>query len=418
MNVKLKIRKFMKTKHVFSSMLFVVVAFSLMLSSCKKDPEPLALESLMAGTIDLNGATSPNNVPVSPTIVATFNVEVDPATATTTNITMVQDYDDDAIDLTVTAAGKTITIVPQASLGTGALYQLSFGAGLKSVDALAITPFDRTFTTEGTFAPAGAIAHFTFEDNANDVIGPWDPAVADVIDITYTASRKAAAGNAATFNGTTSIIEIPNGDLLMNTNSFTLAFWMKTNSADKTNNHFVMGLAGWNGFQYEIYGDYTGSKLGVQYEHATGTASEDMWFPSLADLGWQGWTYAKSLTLAEMAALLKDNWTNVIFTYNAPTKVATLYFNGERMKSYDFNLWPDGDIKRGVTGLKYVGLPEGNHLALGFIQGRNNRTIGDEWADYSIPENNHFKGQLDDVRFWHKALTETEISLMYNSEKP
>ncbi|MDF1559075.1 MAG: Ig-like domain-containing protein [Bacteroidales bacterium] len=408
----------MKRRHVFSSMLFVVVAFSLMLTSCKKDPEPLALVSLMAGSIDLNGATSPNNVPVSPTIVATFNVEVDPATATTANITMVQDYDDAAIDLTVTASGKTITIVPEASLGTGALYQLSFGAGLKSVDALAITPFQRTFTTEGTFAPAGAIAHFTFEDNTNDVIGAYDPVAADVIDITYTASRKADAGKAATFNGTTSIIEIPNGDLIMNTNSFTVAFWMKTNSADKTNGHFVMGLAGWNGFQYEVFGGYDGSKFAIQYEHATGTASEDMWFPALADLGWQGWTYAKSLTIAEMTAKLKDNWINIVYTYNAPTKVGTLYFDGVKMKSFDFNLWPDGDAKRSVTGLKYAGLPAGNHLALGFIQGRNNRTISDEWADYALPGNNHFKGQLDDIRFWHKALTETEIGLMYNSEKP
>lgn len=399
-------------------MLFVAVAFSMMLSSCKKDPEPLSLESLMAGTIDLNGATSPSNVPVNPTIVATFNVDVNPATATAANITMVQDYDDAAVPLTITVSGNTITVVPQANLGTGALYQLSFGAGLMSTDALPITALQRTFTTEGTFAPAGAIAHFTFEDNANDVIGAYDPAAADVIGITYTASRKTAAGKAATFNGTTSIIEVPNGDVIMNTNNFTMAFWMKTNSADKTNNHFVMGLAGWNGFQYEVYGDYTGSKLGVQYQLATGTASEDMWFPSLADLGWQGWTYAKSLTIAEMTALLKDNWINVVYTYNGPTKVATLYFNGQKMKSFDFNLWPTGEAKRGVTGLKYVGLPAGNQLALGFIQGRNNRTITDEWADYSLPANNHFKGQLDDIRFWHKALSDNEILLMYNSEKP
>jgi hypothetical protein len=408
----------MKRKNVITSMLFVAVAFSMMLSSCKKDPEPLSLESLMAGTIDLNGATSPSNVPVNPTIVATFNVDVNPATATAANITMVQDYDDAAVPLTITVSGNTITVVPQANLGTGALYQLSFGAGLMSTDALPITALQRTFTTEGTFAPAGAIAHFTFEDNANDVIGAYDPAAADVIGITYTASRKTAAGKAATFNGTTSIIEVPNGDVIMNTNNFTMAFWMKTNSADKTNNHFVMGLAGWNGFQYEVYGDYTGSKLGVQYQLATGTASEDMWFPSLADLGWQGWTYAKSLTIAEMTALLKDNWINVVYTYNGPTKVATLYFNGQKMKSFDFNLWPTGEAKRGVTGLKYVGLPAGNQLALGFIQGRNNRTITDEWADYSLPANNHFKGQLDDIRFWHKALSDNEILLMYNSEKP
>jgi len=84
----------MKTKNAITSLLFIAVAFSLMLTGCKKDPEPLALESLMAGTIDLNGATSPSNVPVNPTIVATFNVNVDPATATAANITMLQDYDD------------------------------------------------------------------------------------------------------------------------------------------------------------------------------------------------------------------------------------------------------------------------------------------------------------------------------------
>ena len=143
-----------------------------------------------------------------------------------------------------------------------------------------------------------------------------------------------------------------------------------------------------------------------------------MWFPALADLGWQGWTYAKSLTAAEMIAKLKDNWYHVVYTYNAPTKVGTLYFDGVKMKSFDFNLWPDGDAKRGVTGLKYAGNVLDKKWALGFIQGRNNRTISDDWADYANPANNHFKGQLDDIRIWHKAITENEILLMYNSEKP
>lgn len=415
----------MKTKNAISSLLLIAVAFSLMLSSCKKDPEPLALESLMAGTIDLNGATSPNNVPVNPTIVATFNVNVDPATATATNITMVQDYDAANIALTITASGNEITIVPQANLGNGALYKLNFSAGLMSTDGLAITATQRTFTTEGTFAPSGAVAHFTFEDNANDVIGPWDPPASGIVAITYTASRKAAAGKAATFNGTTSIIEIPNGDLLINTNSFTLSFWVKTNSADKTSGHFVMGLGAFNGLQYEIFGGYDGSKFAIQYKHATGSAAEDMWFPALAtdntNGGWQGWTFAKSLTAAQMTALLKDTWLHVVYTYDAPLKVGTLYFNGEKMKSFDFDLWPDGDAKRGVTGLTYAGVaPEVvNKLALGFIQSRDGTLWDNEpWGGYDFPTSNHFKGQLDDIRVWHKAITASEVLLMYNSEKP
>jgi len=144
-----------------------------------------------------------------------------------------------------------------------------------------------------------------------------------------------------------------------------------------------------------------------------------MWFPALADLGWQGWTFAKSLTATQMTALLKDAWLNVAYTYNAATKVGTLYYNGEKMKSFDFNLWPAGDVKKGITGLKYDGTATGDKLAFGFIQGRNNRTISDSWADYaSVDATNHFKGQLDDVRIWHKVISANEILLMYNSEKP
>jgi hypothetical protein len=242
----------------------------------------------------------------------------------------------------------------------------------------------------------------------------------DVIDITYTASRNTAAGKAATFNGTTSLIEVPNGNALINSTDFSIAFWVKTNSTDKTNGHFVMGCAGWYGLQYQIYGGYDGGKFAISYELADhSAASEDMWFPSLADVSWQGWTFAKSLTIEQMTALLKDTWLNVAYTYNAATKVATLYYNGEKMKSFDFNNWPAGDAKKGVIGLKYAGTALGNKFALGFIQGRDNRIVPDTWADYaSVDATEHFKGQLDDIRIWHKTITAGEVLLMYNSEKP
>lgn len=412
----------MNKKNVIFSFIIAFAVLAVTISSCKKDeePSPLKLVSMVAGDIDLNGAVAPNNVPVSPTIVATFNTNVDAATATAANIILNQDYDGQDIDLGIAVDGKTITITTTSPLGNGTLYQLSFGAGLMSTAGLANTAFTRTFTTTGTFVPAGQIAWWNFEDNANDQVGSFDPLATDVIDISYTASRNANAGKAATFNGSTSIIEVPNGDQIMNTADFTVSFWVKTNSTDKTSGHFVMGLAGWNGFQYEIFGGYDGSKFAIQYELAdTSTAAEDMWFPSLADLGWQGWTFAKSLTAEQMMALLKDQWLQVLYTYNGTAKTGTLYFNGEKMKSFDFNLWPDGDAKKGVVGLKYNGLPAGNNLAFGFIQGRNNRTISDTWADYAnVAATNHFKGQLDDVRFFHKVLSETEITLMYNSEKP
>ncbi|MDV7397841.1 hypothetical protein RZS08_40950, partial [Arthrospira platensis SPKY1] len=85
------------------------------------------------------------------------------------------------------------------------------------------------------------------------------------------------------------------------------------------------------------------------------------------------------------------------------------------------NLWPEGDAKQTVVGMKYGGAEPDvkNDLAFGFIQSRAGTMWDNEpWGGYDFPDANHFKGQLDDIRFFHKVLTPTEIQLMYNSEKP
>jgi hypothetical protein len=97
-----------------------------------------------------------------------------------------------------------------------------------------------------------------------------------------------------------------------------------------------------------------------------------------------------------------------------------MYINGEKMKAFDFDLWPDGDAKRGVVGMMYGGVaPEVvNELAFGFIQSRAGTLWDTEpWGGYDIPTANHFGGLLDDVRIFNKVLSEDEISLMYSSAK-
>ena len=410
----------MKKSILVLSSLLVVAVVLLGVEGCKKSNPTFVMSTLVAGAIDLNGATPPNTVPANPTIEATFSVDVDATTATNAYITLVRDYDQASINLTITVAGNKITIVPVGDLGGGSLYLLSFLDGLKATDGQLLTLTTRAFTTVGLFVPSGVVAYWSFENTADDQVGGFNPASADVIDVTYADSYKAAAGKAASFNGSTTIIEIPNGDVLMDTHDFTLSFWVKTNSADKTSGDFVMGLAGWFGFQFEIAADYSSCKLAAQYnESDTATASEDLWFPANGNLGWQGWTFCRDLTsIGGLPTYIKDKWSNIVCVYNSTTKVGTMYINNEKEKSQDFNLWPAGDAKTGVVGLKLSALALSKNLAFGFIQGRNNRTITDTWADYADPANSHFKGLLDDVRIFHKALTEQEINLMYQSEKP
>ena len=424
----------MKSRYSIFKSLVAVVLLAFFAQACNNGsdgPTDLNIDSMTINGLDLNGAVSPDDVPVNPEIIITFNTDINAETATAANITLTQDYNDQNIELEISVDGPMLTISTITTLGNGALYQFQITSGLLNNDDQPLAQTARTFTTEGTFSPPGMIAHFTFESVPDDVVGSYDPPTSAVVDIDYTASRNSDAGLAATFNGNTSIIEIPNGDMLMNTNDFTLSFWGKTNSdgqVDANGNpagHFVMGLGAFFGFQYERFGGYDGSKFAIQYEFEDGTTgAEDMWFPSEAtdatNGGWQGWDFAKSITIEQMQGYMKDTWTHVTYVYDSAERKGSLYFNGEIMKSFDFDLWPDEDIKRTTVGLQYAGAEPDvvNELALGFIHSRAGTMWDAEpWGGYDIATANHFKGQLDDIKIYHKVLSATEIQLMYSSEQ-
>lgn len=408
------------------ALLFSVAVLPFVIASCDDDEAPaeLTLSTLTAGDIDLNAATSPTNVPADAAITATFSTDFDAASVSESNVTLTRDYDDAVMDVNLTTSGKTITITPAEPLGSGTLYILKLNTGLKSSGGKTLaTAVERNFTTEGTFAPAGVIAHYTFENSPEDVVDGFDPAASDVVAIEYVDSRNAAAGKAASFNGTTSLIEIPNADDFLANKDLTLSFWVKANSTK--NSQFVFGLAAWYGFQFEIAGDWAWVKLALRYDQGDGTTdAEDTWYPGNGETkdngGWQGWTFNKDVSASGGVGdtYFKDKWAHVVISYNSTTKVNTMYINGEKVKEHDFNLWPNDSKKKNVVGVAYAGNADGNKLALGFIQGRENPIVTDGWADYAIPENNHFKGEIDDFRVFEVPVTQTEVTLMYNSEKP
>jgi len=421
----------MKRKFFIISILMMMTAV-FVIESCKKsNPAPLDLGTLMVGTIDLNAAIAPTNVPVMPTITATFTTPVDASTATAGNITLTEDYDAVSIPLSIAAAGKVVTITPTGNLANGALYKLAITAGLKASDGQSVTAINRSFTTLGSFLPAGVFAYWNFDGNANDQTGVYNAASGGVTDVTYVTGRNAASGQAASFNGTTSLIQIPNGDVLENSSDFSISFWIKDDTTAKRD-QFVLGLAGWNGFQFEynsnIYG--TGAtaqigqcKLAAQYSYTGGSTSQDLWLDGQGATkdngGWQGWTFSKNLVASSgtgVNGLLAQKWAHVVCTYDHATKIGTMYINGQEMKAQDFNLYPAPLLT--ATGLKYAGLAANKSFVFGFIQDKVSPTITDSWADYTKPANGHFKGQLDDVAIYHSVLTPALITLMYNSGKP
>lgn len=428
----------MKTIKLIIMLAFVASIATLM--SCGEDEGPSALTivsieasgtDVLTGeptTIDLNGATAASGVPVDLVLTITFERPVDEATANNTSVTI------DGVTADVTVNEAVVTLSPSQELARGTDYVLTIG-DVEASDGGQFAGTSRTFSTGGVaeVTPPNADAQVTywkFDGNANDQVGSHNPTAEIAID--YQIDRHGQAASTAYFDGDASIIEYANGSSIINSDNFTVSFWIKTDTEghvdanDNLTGMFVFGLGAHLGIQYEIFDAYDGSKFAVSYENANGdTFGEDMWFPSEAtdntSGGWQGWTYANSLTVEQMQAKLKDNWLHVIYTFDGSERVGSLYFDGVLMKSFDFDLWPEGDAKLTTTGLKYRGAEPDvvDELALGFIQSRAGTMWDAEpWGGYEITTSKHFKGWMDDFRVFHAAFTADDATTLHNAEKP
>jgi hypothetical protein len=409
----------------FFSSLKIIFTLLIIITSCKKEEPPeLNLTGLMIGDVDLLASSSPEGIPVNPVIIATFTSDVNLSTVTINTVKLVQVYNNEAIGLSVTVDSNLITIIPLDDLCSGADYKLIFSIDLKSAEGGRLKEeVIKSFKTDGTFAPVGAIAHWTFEDNANDIIGNYDPLPDGVVAITYTPSRNAAAGKAATFDGDYSIIEIPNADPLIDAENFTFSFWMKTNSSGHVDwegnpaTHYVLGLGmGW-GIDFVVSGTYELAYFIVSYIDSKETPVSNFECLSIgfgAEELNGGSDSTKWMTKDQVISLYKDNWLHVVYTFDGYKKTAILYLNGEIVMQRKLNAC-------NMARIKYTGTaPDvANELAFGFFQSRKGTLWDNEpWGGYDFPTSWHFKGQLDDIRIYHKTLTPTEVYLMYESEKP
>jgi hypothetical protein len=266
------------------------------------------------------------------------------------------------------------------------------------------------------------MSYFPFSGTVKDELGLNTPPDINVRNLTFGPDRFGRAASAAEFDGTTSIVEIPNGDRYMKDKSLTLSFWIKSNSTKE--GQFVMGLAGWKGFYFDIASDWSSIKLTTNYALPAGkTEAEDLLFAGTGATkdngGWQGYTFQKQVTGLVGDVYIKDKWVHIVTTYDATSKVSTMYLNGEKVMQTDFNLWPTDSPKTNTTGVIYKGSTGegGNNLALGFIQGSQNRTLMEDWANPADLYSNHFKGLMDDLRIFRVALTETEVAKLHADEK-
>lgn len=385
--------------------------------------DEVTITSVVSGATELTGALK-ENISLSDNFVITFSKAIIAPTSANFTLTPVSGAPAAGFSISITAT--TVTINPDKVLYSGSIYNLVINTGIAATDGGTFAGQTIPFKTDGPayIVPPQAthqLAYFAFNGAVGSEVGTWSVAN---ISSSYVAGRGGFANSAVAFNGTSDLIEVQNGSALFGI-SGTQSFWIKS---DTNSGHglFVMGMNFSNGSFFEMDQRNGWIKNGAGFATSNGTpVTEDLFFNGdgkyAGNGGWQGISFNTDNSASGGNRVLFSNWVHVVHTYDAVTKLRTLYLNGTKMMQADFNGWPVGDIKQTVAKQfpQITPTPDNSNVfAFGFGRDRSATLYSTEsWGDYNQPTSNHFKGILDDVRFFDVALTTEEVTALYNAEK-
>ena len=237
---------------------------------------------------------------------------------------------------------------------------------------------------------ANLVAQWKFNGNANDATananngvlksGPIGPATApgDGGTLpTLVADRFGNAGQAYEFtNG--AYIEVPY-KVALNPQAITISTWCK--HFDTNENNYMVSLNRWNGYKFQLQG--------ADKPFFTATTT-----PGIFDKD------------AETGIIAANTWTHIATTYVDGT--LKFYINGALIKT-----WTD-------TKGAMKAVPEPVNLAIGQQLPKdvyNKVPTAGQAADYfQYYGPAFFKGQLDDIRIYNRALTDAEVQSIFTIE--
>ncbi|MEM6343820.1 MAG: LamG-like jellyroll fold domain-containing protein [Bacteroidota bacterium] len=419
------------------NIIYLLACLLMVLSACKEElPEALTVSAIEANgtdlktgdalTLDLNGITAAVDVPLDAVITINFNKALDPNNELGTNVSLNNGSED--VALTLASSGSILTITPMENLDRGIVYILTLGGGLLAEDNGLFSQTTRTFTAAGRAAvtppqSAAQMAYFKLDGDANSSVGNYE---GTEIAIEYGLDRFGDVGSAAMFDGDVSIIEVPNGDQLL-TDSWTLSYWLKVDPTDHVGGHFVMGIGDLYGFFIEITGNMSSMKFTGRYQKDNATTIANDFFinadgKDANNGGWEAIEFEADLrSSGGLASIFDQEWAHMVITYNGETNKRSLYLNGQLIETDNLNAVAD---LSNITGLTFDDSGSGsdvigNALALGFNHDRTTTHWSNtSWGDYNKVDANHFKGAMDDVRFFEAAYSEADVLELYNAEKP
>lgn len=218
---------------------------------------------------------------------------------------------------------------------------------------------------------SGLVAYYPFNGNANDVSGNGNNGVA--IGTSYISDKNGNTSSAISFSPT-SYVNITSNFILNNSNGLTFASWVNFNSiiTSSGNGNTIVDFSDGNcvncwSYRYYIVQDANKIHFGRE-----------------GSLGGVGFKITANKTLAP------STWYYVVGTIDTLTGQARLFINGTLEGNTNANTKPIS-FSSGATNSKIFGM-----------------------ATLAPNNGNQLNGKLDDIGIWNRALTQSEITALYN----
>ncbi|WP_310392051.1 LamG domain-containing protein [Hymenobacter sp.] len=252
----------------------------------------------------------------------------------------------------------------------------------------AVTAFKNSLIQE--VSAANLLAQYKFTGNANDAtpnanngvlkVGKIGPATAPVDGTTLpvlVADRFGRAGQAYEFAGG-GYIEVPYKAAL-NPQALTLSVWCKRNDTNADN--YLLSLNRWTGYKFQLQGD---NKPFLTVTTTSTTADRD----------------------ADSGIVPVNVWTHVASSYVDGTM--KFYINGALVKTWT-------NVAGAIKAVpEPVALSIGQQLPSNIY---NKVPAAGQPADYfQYYGPAFFKGQMDDIRIYNRALTDAEVQSIFTIE--
>ncbi|MDQ3394300.1 MAG: Ig-like domain-containing protein [Bacteroidota bacterium] len=421
------------------------------LLSCSKDDEGsvavLTITSISAtgtdittgneATKDLNAAASAADVPPDATFVITFDRAVDPASATTSTITIANGGNN--VPATVTTSGNVVTVAPTENLVQGTTYTLSVGSSVKASDGGVFTSTTRTFTTSGR-APAvvpqvdNLVVYIPFNGEVTEELGHT------VLnkEIGFAADRFGNFEAAGDFNGTTNYVGIQYSED-MNNPSTTVSYWMKLPASEEYTAHigstatgvtrYVTFSIGGNNGTFHEFNRFTCCDLGYDIDvlnyvtnHVNSGSASDL-AASFIEMKNEGNPGGEKVIEVNNVGWLEEQtgeWVHIVTSWNAATRRKAFYINGVPSTVYELTPSEEYALDNAIIDVAGIDADPTNNANLYLGSGVPfwASIEGNGITPFRGDKPFAFKGQMDDFRMFSIALSDAEVLVLYNAERP